>query len=43
MLKKFIKMAILAVFETSKNWVLKSAKIGVFMNFFGMLLFCNFL
>ena len=26
MLKKFIKIAILAVFETPKNWVLKSGQ-----------------
>jgi len=30
MLKKFTKMAILAIFETPKNWVLKSGQNGHF-------------
>jgi hypothetical protein len=42
MLKKFIEMVILAVFQPPNFWVLKSGKIAVFVNFFGMLLFCNF-
>ena len=34
MLKKFTKMAILAVFETSKNWVLKSGQNRYFWSLF---------
>ncbi len=43
MLKKFTKMMILAIFQPPNFWVLKSAKIAIFVNFFGMLPFCNFL
>jgi hypothetical protein len=43
MLKKFTKMMILAIFQPPNFWVLKSVKIVIFVNFFGMLLFCNFL
>ena len=32
-LKKFIKMGKMLIFQTGKNWVLKTAKNAIFMNF----------